>query len=156
MFLCSNRGYMSSFFLGVKTTFNRKSASSFLLVLFFLITIPSRFNAQTVTGGIVGTTTDPSGAVIPNATIVVTDVSKGTSQTVQSNATGNYSVYRLIPDSYSVKGSVTGFTPAEVQNVTVYAGSSPQVNLVFQVASSSQTVTFTTSEPPLQSSSADA
>jgi hypothetical protein len=153
-------GYASSFLFKAKATFNRKSASVSLPVLLFLVTIfliaiPSRVNAQTVTGGIVGTTTDPTGAVIPNATIVVTDISKGTSQTVQSNGTGNYSVYRLIPDSYSVKGAATGFTPAEVENVTVYAGSSPQVNLVFQVASSSQTVTVTTAAPPLQSSSAD-
>src|ERR1700679_3616805 len=155
----SHAGYASPFFFKAKATFNRKSASSLPVLLFlvtlFLIATSSQVNAQTVTGGIVGTTTDPTGAVIPNATIVVTDISKGTSQTVQSNGTGNYSVYRLIPDSYSVKGSVTGFTPAEVQNVTLYAGSSPQVNLVFQVAGSSQTVTVTSAEPPLQSSSAD-
>jgi hypothetical protein len=44
--------------------------------------------AQGVYGSIVGTISDSTGAVIPNATIVVTDVSKGTTQTVQSNGSG--------------------------------------------------------------------
>ena len=49
--------------------------------------------------------TDPSGALVPNATVTVSDVSKGTSQTVQSNAGGEYSVSRLIPDTYTVKAT---------------------------------------------------
>ena len=79
-----------------------------LLVLLFVIATVSRSHAQAVYGSIVGTVTDNTGAVVPNATVVVTDVSKGTSQTVQSNATGNYSVSRLIPDTYTVKATATG------------------------------------------------
>ncbi|MBB5331752.1 carboxypeptidase-like regulatory domain-containing protein [Tunturiibacter gelidoferens] len=71
-----------------------------LLLVATLLASGTRMEAQAVFGSIVGTATDPTtGAVIPNATIVVIDVSKGTSQTVQSKDDGNYSVLRLIPDS---------------------------------------------------------
>jgi hypothetical protein len=110
--------------------------------------------AQAVFGSIVGTATDSTGAVIPNATIVVTDVSKGTSQTVQSNGDGNYSVLRLIPDTYTIKATATGFAPAEADNVVVSADSAPQVNLVFQAAGGDTSITVTSAPPALQTDSA--
>jgi hypothetical protein len=58
-----------------------------LLLVAALFASCTRMEAQAVFGSIVGTATDSTGAVIPNATIVVTDVSKGTSQTVQSTET---------------------------------------------------------------------
>jgi Carboxypeptidase regulatory-like domain len=116
----------------------------------------TRMQAQAVFGFIVGTATDPSGAVIPNATIVVTDVSKGTSQTVQSNGDGNYSVLRLIPDTYTVKATATGFAPAEADNVVVSADSAPRGNLVFHPTGSSTSITVTAAPPPLQTDSAAA
>jgi hypothetical protein len=138
----------------VQANFPTSTALVLLVLLFAVATVP-RTMAQAVYGSIVGTVTDNTGALVPNATLVVTDVSKGTSQTVQSNESGNYSVSRLIPDTYTVKATATGFSPAEADNVIVYAGSSPQVNLVFQVASNTQTVTVTTAAPPLQISSAE-
>ena len=122
---------------------------------FLLAAMPLRLSAQAVFGSIVGTVTDPSGAAVPNASIVITDTSKGTSQTVQSNASGNYTASRLIPDAYSVKATAQGFSPAEADNVTVAADTSPQVNLVFQAAGASQTVTVTAEAAALQTDRAD-
>lgn len=129
------------------------TSSLFLLALMFAVQI--RLQAQAVFGSIIGTVTDSTGALVPNATVVVTDISKGTTQTVQSNASGNYSVSRLIPDTYSIKATAKGFTPAEADNVTVSADTTPQVNLVFQAGGGSQTVTVTAAAPPLQTDSAD-
>jgi hypothetical protein len=130
----------------------------FVAALFFACFLVSGVTpsvAQTVSGTIVGTATDPTGAVIPNATIVVTDVSKGTSQTVQSNASGNYTVSRLIPDNYTIKATAQGFSPAEADNVTVSAGSTQQVNLTFQTEGTTQTITVSAATPPLQTESGD-
>ena len=63
---------------------------------------PFQAVAQAVFGSIIGTVTDSSGAVVPNATVTVTDVSKGTSQQVKTNESGNYAVNRLIPDTYKI------------------------------------------------------
>jgi hypothetical protein len=120
-----------------------------------MVVSADKSQAQAVFGSIVGTVTDPSGAVIPNATIVVTDTAKGTSQTVQSNESGNYTVSRLIPDTYSIKATAKGFSPAEADGIAISAGTTPQVNLVFQAAGASQTVTVTAEAAPLQTDGGD-
>src|ERR1700734_1969370 len=86
-------------------------------------------NAQAVYGSIYGTATDKTGASVPNATITVTDVSKGTSVTVQSNGTGLYRVQHLIPDTYSVQASAKGYENALVKDVVVFADTAPEVNI---------------------------
>jgi len=138
------------FFVRASGRFTLPSVTFFLFVctLFFN---PQSSNAQVVFGSIVGTVSDPTGAVIPGATVTVTDVSKGISQTVTVNATGNYEVTRLIPDVYQVKVTYTGFAPAEIDNVTVTADNAQQVNLQMKPgAAASTTVTVTTAPPPLQ------
>src|SRR6202041_1270789 len=128
----------------------RVLVASFILTMLFVVSGVTRTYAQAVFGSIVGTVTDPTGAVVPNATVVVTDVSKGTSQTVQSNGSGNYSVSRLIPDTYTVKATAQGFDPAEADNVIISADTTPQVNLIFQTAGAQQTVNVTSAAPVLQ------
>jgi Carboxypeptidase regulatory-like domain/TonB dependent receptor len=131
----------------------RFTAAAVFLVLFMVSGVSCSF-AQAVFGSIVGTVTDPTGAVLPNATVVVTDLSKGTTQNVQSNGSGNYTVSRLIPDTYSVKATAQGFDAAQVDNVTVSADSAQQVNLIFQTAGSTQSITVSSSGPALQTDSA--
>src|ERR1700678_797332 len=129
--------------------------TTLILTMLFVVSGFTRTYAQAVFGSIVGTVTDPTGAVVPDATVVVTDVSKGTSQTVQSNGSGNYSVSRLIPDTYTVKATAKGFNPAQADNVVVSADSAPQVNLVFQTEGTQQSVTVTAAGPALQTDGAD-
>ncbi len=101
--------------------------------------LPAR--AQAVYGAVFGTVTDKSGAVVPNATITVTDVSKGTSVTVTTNETGAYRVQHLIPDTYSVQAEASGFSKAVVDSVVVYADTAPEVNLQMAVGAVSNSVT---------------
>src|SRR5579875_3891378 len=85
-----------------------------------LLTIGAAFQpvrAQAVYGSIIGTVTDTSGAAVPNATVTVTDVAKGTSTTAQTNGSGEYSVQHLIPDTYRVEVSATGFSNGMVDKV---------------------------------------
>jgi hypothetical protein len=126
-----------------------------LTLLLLTVCVPHSF-AQAVFGSIIGTVTDPTGAVVPNATIVVTDVSKGTTETVQSNGSGNYSASRLLPDTYNVTATSQGFNPATAENIVVSANSAQQVNLVFQgTQGASQAVTVTSSGPALQTDGAN-
>lgn len=113
--------------------------------------------AQAVFGAISGTTEDTTGALIPNAKVTVTDVNKGTVQTVQSNGTGNYAVGQLIPDTYSVKAEYAGFSPTVVSNIVVAADTTVQLNLKLAITSAAESVTVSANSAPsiLQTASAD-
>ncbi len=111
--------------------------------------------AQAVYGSIFGTVTDSTGAVVPNATITVTDVAKGTSVSVQSNASGQYLVQHLIPDTYTVAAESSGFGKVSTQNVVVYADTAPKVDIVLQVGSTQESVVVSAEAPLLQTEHTD-
>src|SRR5258705_6434169 len=78
-------------------------------------------SAQAVFGSIFGTVTDPSGAAIPGAKVVVTSATKGTTVETTTNADGNYSVTHLIPDAYNVRAEGAGFKAFEAKGIVVSA-----------------------------------
>jgi Carboxypeptidase regulatory-like domain len=149
-----DRDFFPSALRRAKTALRVPSALALSYLLWLTFIYPAHLLGQAVTGSIVGTITDPTGAVVPGAMIVVTDISKGVTQTAQTNASGNYTVSRLIPDTYSVQATASGFSGAKA-SVTVDAGSTAQVDLAFQVAASGQTVTVTAGAPALQTESSD-
>ncbi len=104
--------------------------------------------AQAVYGQLIGTVTDSTGAIIPNATIVVTDVTKGSSVTAQSNASGNYTIEHLIPDTYSIRVSSPNFKNFEATNVLVNADASPKIDATLSAGSAGDTVTVNADEVP--------
>lgn len=111
---------------------------------------------QAIYGSLYGTVTDPSGAAIPNATVTVTDISKGTSITVQSNSSGAYTVEHLIPDSYAIKIAAPGFASFETSGVNVSADTSPKVDAKLTVGDAGQTVSVQADElPALKTDRAD-
>ena len=110
-----------------------------MLAAMLLAAAPSSFG-QAVYGSIFGTVVDASGAVIPGATVVVTDAAKGTSVTVQTNASGEFTADHLIPDPYNVKINFTGFKTYETQNLIVSADTSRKLEAALQLGGSEQTV----------------
>lgn len=111
--------------------------------------------AQAVYGSIFGTVTDASGAAIPNAAITVTDISKGTSTKTQTGPTGDYRAEHLIPDSYKVEVNAQGFQPAVVDNVVVYADTSPKIDVKLTVHGTTTTVEVSAGQPLLQTDRSD-
>jgi len=109
-------------------------------IAFFLLTPTPRAIAQAVFGQIVGTVTDATGAIIPNADITVTDVAKGTSVSLKSNAAGEFSADHLIPDIYNVKVVVKGFKTFEQNGIQVYADTTPSVSAVLATGAADQVV----------------
>lgn len=102
--------------------------------------VPITSSAQAIYGSIYGTITDNTGAVVPNAAVTVTDVSKGTSFDVVTNASGEYSIQHLIPDTYDVKVTAAGFQTAQTTGIQVFADSSPKADMQLVVGGASQTV----------------
>src|SRR6185437_9582744 len=64
-------------------------------------------------GSISGTVTDPAGAVIPGATVTLTDTGTGVGKTATTDASGFYLFVSLAPGSYSLKTSAKGFTDSQ-------------------------------------------
>src|SRR5579859_4254103 len=96
-------------------------ASLFTVLLGLFLLAPIQSFGQAVYGSIFGTVSDPSGAVVPNAKVTVTDLRKGTSETYTTNESGNYSATHLIPDVYQVRVEAQGFTAAQSDNIQVSA-----------------------------------
>ena len=103
---------------------------------------------QAVFGSIAGLVTDTTGAAIPNANIVVTDVDKGTSVTLQSNGAGEFTADHLIPDIYNIKVSVTGFKSFEQDQLTIFADTTSKVTATLQAGAADQTVTVNADDVP--------
>ena len=93
------------------------------------VCLPNLSPAQAIYGNIFGNVTDNTGALVPNATVTVTDESKGTSVQAQSNASGDYTVQHLIPDTYDIKVTVGGFKTFEQDGVVVNADTSAKVDV---------------------------
>src|SRR6202042_700505 len=110
---------------------------SLVLACFATLTLPLR--GQAIYGSIYGQVTDQSGAVVPNATITVTDESKNTSVQATSNAQGEYSVEHLIPDVYDITATAAGFQTQQNKGIQISADTSPKVDLKLQVGASTQT-----------------
>src|ERR1700759_2354570 len=112
-------------------------------------------HAQAIYGALYGTILDNSGAVVPNAKVTVTDVSKGTQTVVQSNGQGFWRVDNLIPDTYTVQVEAGTFAPGHAEGVELHAGTSQEVDVSLQVQGSQQTVTVTSAAPPLKTDRAE-
>src|SRR5262245_45220903 len=80
-----------------------------LLALICLGAFLSTASAQTSLGTVSGTVTDSSKAVIPEATVVLTDVKKGVNRTVTTNQQGLYLFNAVELGTYSIKFSASGF-----------------------------------------------
>jgi hypothetical protein len=124
-----------------------------LLVCFGLLVGPVL--AQTAgQGAIQGTVQDPTGAVVPNATVTATNNASGVSTTRKSSSAGLYTITPLIPDSYTVTVTAPGFQTSKQQNIVVNGLSVTGYNPTLIVGSTDQTVTVTEAPPQLQTTNA--
>jgi Carboxypeptidase regulatory-like domain len=95
--------------LRVPTT---KCTFSILLMVVFISVIgltPGFSQASSSLAELRGQVTDAAGAIIPNATITLTDTAKGTSRNVVTDSEGNYIFIGLLPSLYEIKVEATGF-----------------------------------------------
>lgn len=90
---------------------------------------------------ITGTVTDPTGAVIPNATVILTNTATEHQQKSQANTDGIYIFGNLGVGSYSLSISAKGFTRTTIGGITVNAGQTVQENVSLKIGSTAQTIT---------------
>ena len=125
--------------------------------MFFVLFLLTTFSAwaQTVSGSIVGTITDSTGAVVPNARIILTEVNTGATRTATSNASGNYAFTNLDAGEYRVEVEVPGFRKAAKSGITVLVNSTVRADVELQPGQVTEVVSVTAEVAVLQTDRAD-
>ena len=119
------------------------------LSLVILFSGPSLLG-QTTNGSIVGNVKDPSGAVLPGATITVSNEDTKISRDVTTSQTGDFSASNLLPGSYSVTAKLAAFKTLIRSGVVVRLNQATTVDLVMDLGSTTQSVEVTGTVPLLQ------
>ncbi len=114
------------------------------LLLMATITARAQFSAS-----LSGSVLDATQAVIPNATVTLTNDATKATQTVTSSASGAYRFNELPPGSYTVNVTSTGFQPTTTSNVTLAAETPRSLDLVLNAGGASETVNVNADLIPL-------
>lgn len=109
---------------------------------------PILSRSKVTDSALAGTVTDSTGAVIPSASVVVSDAITPNVRTVKTDRSGHYLVDDLVPGNYKVEAQAPGFSAQQVA-VTVAASQQAMANLTLQVGQAAETVTVDASAKPL-------
>ena len=125
-----------------------------VLVCLLAALCPAVLPAQAISGDLVGTVTDASGAGIPQTTLTATNDGTGVKSTATSGADGSYRFPNLPVGTYTLSASVSGFAPSTVKSVKVQLNNTVTQNMTLAVGSTSTTVEVTAAPPPLDTTTA--
>jgi hypothetical protein len=113
------------------------------LLCFVIFLFCSLFAFGQGSGSIVGTVTDPSGAVVPGATVTATDVGTGVSRAATTNQQGLYSLSAMRPAQYKVTVEAPSFRTYSQSAVTLLANQTLMLNAQLVLGQTSETVEVT-------------
>jgi hypothetical protein len=108
---------------------------------------PALSQPKVTNSAISGTVTDPTGAIIPNASIAISDATTQNIRSVKTDRAGRYLFDDLSPGNYRVEAQASGFTAQQLA-VTVAASEQSMANLILSVGQSAGTVSVEASPQP--------
>ncbi len=127
-----------------------------ICVLCALLLLTAGFGfSQAVNGTLLGTVTDSSGAIIPNAKVTVTEVNTGVNRSGQTNESGNYTFPDMAPGQYAVTVEVSGFKKETRKDIALTVNSSTRIDVQMTPGNITETVEVTGAPPLLQTDRAD-
>jgi hypothetical protein len=104
---------------------------------------------------VVGTVTDPTGSVVPKATISITSINTGQTRTLTTNESGQYVAPDLPVGPYHVQAQAPGFKVASLKNVVLNVGDRRRLDFAMQVGSIQESVTVEANEVRVQTDSGE-
>ena len=116
-------------------------AIALMAVLFMAVPL----HGQTVSGTVTGTVTDPSGAILPNVSVKVTNTDTGELRTGVTNSTGFFSIPALPPGPYRVDATASGFQQ-DTSTIALSVGQTLNVNFKLKVGAASEKVEVVANE----------
>ncbi len=120
-----------------------------------VISITSPLHAQAVSGTLLGTVTDPSGAFVVGAKVTIRNIEQNRTTTTTTNDSGNYIQTQLLPGTYEVTIEKPGFNRFVQQNVRVTIGQSTTLNAALQVGGVTQELVVSAPPPEFQTDRAE-
>jgi hypothetical protein len=139
--------------MNMKMQQKAKAMAFVALACVFLVFGPLRLAAQIDTGSITGTLLDPTGAAVPGAKITLTNVGTNVHTTTNSSATGDFTFNGLLPGTYTVEASASGFQKYLVHGVVVHLQQTMNEDIHLKTGNVQQSVTVTAAAPLLQAES---
>jgi hypothetical protein len=128
----------------------------FVCLLFVLFCITSAVAvAQTVQGIVTGLVTDTSGAVVPKASIALTNQGTQITQETQGGADGSYRFSLVPPGTYGLTVKAPGFTTKEVKGIIVDASTTVPADVVLSVATAESVIEVAEQETLVQTATSD-
>ena len=122
------------------------------LCIVSLLAVPMM--AQKTSGTIRGVVTDPSGAVLANVPVDITNTENGQTRTVTTNTQGEYVAPEIAVGTYTVTVKAPNFKESVSKNVDLHTSSTQTLNIQLQVGSTSEQVTVAASEVQVQTDNA--
>lgn len=123
-----------------------------IAIAWLLICVPAF--SQTSQGTIQGAVFDQSGGAVAGATITISDVARGFSRVLTTDAAGQYVAPALNPGNYTVRAEAKGFRNVERGDVLLEVGQTIRVDLMVQPGEQTQTITVTGEIPAVDTSDA--
>lgn len=124
------------------------------IVLLVLLLVSASAFSQEFRSTMSGRVTDPSGAVIAKATVVVTNTDTGVKSQTISDKTGSYTVPFLLPGMYSIRVTGKGFQAYLHDGITVQSGDKVQIDVPLTIGADTQEVHVTADAPLIETSTA--
>ena len=134
-----------------RQTFRTISA---LFLFLFLVAASLPMQAQTITATLGGRVLDPSGAVLPGATVTAVNAGTGVSRSVVSSEVGEYRIQQLPPGEYEVSIELSGFR-REVNKITLQVGQVATLDFSLQIGELAQEIVVQAGQTLLETTRAD-
>jgi hypothetical protein len=134
----------------VMRSFAIPAVVAFFLAFLFLLTCPTLKAQTSGTGSIEGTVTDSTGAVLPGATVTATNSDTGVKTTAVSTGSGRYVVSLLLPGTYNVAITASGFATLTQQRIVVVALAAFALDAKLSPGSTTESIVVTDEPPTLQ------
>jgi hypothetical protein len=126
-----------------------------MLAFVALAISPPPVSAQAVSGTILGTVTDSSGAVLPGASVTVTNTGTGFTRTLISDAKGEYTAPSVPTGAYTVTGELTGFKKITLANVHLGVDQKARIDLKLDLGQMTEVVEIQAETPLVQTNASD-
>lgn len=127
-----------------------KSLKLYSFITLLILLIPSLAKAQGITADVLGTVTDNTGAIVPNAAVTIENIGTHEKRTATTSAAGEYTFTLLPIGTYTLQASSPGFSTFSLPSISVSAGDRRRIDAKLQLGSLEQRIVVTDAPPALQ------